>query len=423
MLRHETRGQERTKTAIHVRDCLFPALVAASAHGKLHPIEGMKKRYHVAVVGGGVIGCAIACFLTAANPQRRVCVLERDPTYRQASSALSASSIRQQFSTPISVHMSQFGFSYLKGIAADVGLIQRGYLIVTGAGGASAMREDQAMQQANGATVELLDPAALSRRFTWLNSEDVSLASYGARGEGWFDGFSLLQWFRSRAKSNGTDFRTAEVVAFATSGARIDSAITDDNLTVAADVFVNACGPWAAKLCEQLNLELPVSARKRQVFVFDCKAPPANLPMIFDPSGVWCRPEGGRYITGRAPQATNDPPDAPLDQIDYRAFDEAIWPILAHRVPAFESIKLTSAWAGYYALNTFDQNAIVGAHPQMENLLLANGFSGHGMQHAPAVARGIAELIEYGEYRSLDLSPLSFARVQAGKPIVERTVY
>ena len=392
------------------------------------------KRYEVAIIGGGVIGCAIACFLVRSHPQRRVCVIERDPTYARASSALSASSIRQQFSTALSVQMSQFGFAFFNGISSrlntegkrapiDIGLTERGYLVLAGGDGESNLRADNAMQCSNGASVELLDAAALGNRFPWLNTSGITLAGYGNKGEGWFDGYAVLQAFRRYAIANTVEFLAAEVVNFASSGSRIDAALTDTGSRVSANMFVNAGGPWAADLCRFLGSELPVSPRKRQVFVFDCADTLENLPMIFDPSGVWCRPEGARFLAGKAPEPDNDPPAADLEQIDYQAFDEQIWPHLAHRVPAFERIKISAAWAGYYAYNAFDQNAILGHHPDLDNFILANGFSGHGMQHAPAVARGIAELINTGGYTSLDLAPLSLDRVRAGTPIVERTVY
>jgi glycine/D-amino acid oxidase-like deaminating enzyme len=114
---------------------------------------------------------------------------------------------------------------------------------------------------------------------------------------------------------------------------------------------------------------------------------------------------------------------APDDfEVDYALFEESAWPALAHRVPAFESIRMTSGWAGHYDFNTFDQNAFVGPVPGLDNFLLASGFSGHGLQQAPGIGRGIAEYISFGAYSSIDLAPLGYARYPAGEPLRELNV-
>ena len=170
------------------------------------------------------------------------------------------------------------------------------------------------------------------------------------------------------------------------------------------------------------GIDLPVEARRRSVFVFDVAAdPPVDCPLVIDTSGAWFRPEGGSFIAGIAPPAADDLADLPLE-VDREQFDRQLWPALADRVPAFDAIRVTNAWAGYYELNTFDHNAIIGPHPEIANLLFANGFSGHGIQQAPAVGRAIAELIVHGRYQTLDLSIFAFDRIAAGRPVLERNV-
>lgn len=157
------------------------------------------------------------------------------------------------------------------------------------------------------------------------------------------------------------------------------------------------------------------------IFSFDCQDPVPNCPLMVDPSGVYVRPEGRGFICGLSPPADQDP-DSDDFEVDYNFFDEVIWPILATRVPAFERIKTGRAWAGHYDMNLFDHNAFLGPAPGLDNFYLANGFSGHGLQQSPAIGRGLSELIIYGEYRSLDLTPLSFQRLLDNKPLVERNV-
>ena len=169
------------------------------------------------------------------------------------------------------------------------------------------------------------------------------------------------------------------------------------------------------------DVDLPVRARARSVFVLASPATLPGCPLVIDPSGFWVRTEGRHFITGAPPRPGEDHDDLPLEP-DHSLFEEEIWPALAARIPAFEELRVINAWAGYYEMNTIDQNGIVGPHPEISNLLFANGFSGHGIQQSPAVGRGIAELILHGRYRTLDLSPLGFERFAADRLVVERNV-
>jgi glycine/D-amino acid oxidase-like deaminating enzyme len=164
-----------------------------------------------------------------------------------------------------------------------------------------------------------------------------------------------------------------------------------------------------------------VRAKKRDVFVLESPAALPACPLIIDPSGVWLRPEGRGFLAG-APPRGGDPDDAPLDAIDHALFDNLLWPTLAARVPAFEALRVRSAWAGYYEMNTFDHNGLVGALPGWHNAFTACGFSGHGMQHAAAVGRAVASLMARGTWGALDLELLSPARVARGVPLVETNV-
>jgi glycine/D-amino acid oxidase-like deaminating enzyme len=156
------------------------------------------------------------------------------------------------------------------------------------------------------------------------------------------------------------------------------------------------------------------------VFAFECASPPAAVPLVIDPGGLWFRPEGRGFIGAPPP----DPMAPPTDslEVDHDAFETRLWQALAARVPAFEAIRRTGAWAGHYEMNRLDANAVIGRVPAPGNLYLINGFSGHGMQHAPAAGRGLAELIAFGEYRTLDLSPLGHERVRLGRALREENV-
>jgi len=185
---------------------------------------------------------------------------------------------------------------------------------------------------------------------------------------------------------------------------------------------VNAAGAWARKISEMMGIDIPVFARRRSIFNVSSPARLQHCPLLIDPSGVYFRPEGKTYICGTSPSADNDPDDLPLDEVDHAIFDEVIWPTLAHRIPEFEALRVENCWSGYYEYNVLDQNAIIGYHPDVENCVFANGFSGHGLQQGPATGRGVSELILSGKYTSLDLSSLSWERVLEGRPIVEKNV-
>ena len=391
----------------------------------------------VAIIGAGIQGAAIAWWLLRLDPALRVALIERDTGFSQASSQRSASSIRQQFSHPINIQLSQFGLQFLReapsllavdGEAPEIGLTDPGYLYLARTEGADSLRAQHALQRQHGAPIELLERDALANRFAWLRTGDLALGTLGAGAEGWFDGPALHQAMLRAARAQGATLIRGEVVDFEMAGAdrsgtgdasRIAALRLADGTRLVCGTAVNAAGAWARPLAAAAGIDLPVHARRRTVFVFSCPTMLADCPLVIDPSGFWFRPEGRQFIGGRTPD--DDADDLPLEP-NLAEFDEAFWTGLAHRVPAFEALRIENAWAGYYEMNLFDHNALLGAHPAVDNLLFATGFSGHGMQQAPAVGRGIAELIVHGAYRSLDLSVLSVARLAQGQRIIESNV-
>jgi FAD-dependent oxidoreductase domain-containing protein 1 len=165
----------------------------------------------IVIIGGGIIGSAIAAFLgERRQAAQNVTVVERDSTYRRASSALSTSSIRQQFSVPINIALSQAGMAFLRAVAGEVGLIEPGYLYLASDAGRGLLARQHAVQRRCGAPVALLSPSQLARRFPWLDTTGLALGSLGLEGEGWFDGYGLLQLFRRRAVNAGARYLTDE---------------------------------------------------------------------------------------------------------------------------------------------------------------------------------------------------------------------
>jgi glycine/D-amino acid oxidase-like deaminating enzyme len=401
----------------------------------------MKSSYDVVIVGGAVIGSAVAYFLTA-NPDFNgsVLVVERDPTYAKASTSLSSSSIRTQFSNPINVRISQFGSAFIKGFAKtmqvageappDLNFHQGGYLFLANSAEQEAtLRENHQVQVACGADVVLWDQEALHRAFPHLNVEDIRLASYGQSGEGWFSNTGLMNGFKAKAREQGADYVTDEVVGIGRTGDAVTSVTLKSGAVVQAGTVVNASGPRAALTARMAGLDVPVEPRKRTLFVFDCAKTPegsagvngGRLPLMIDPSGVFCRPEGRFFLSGAAPV---EDPAVDWDDFEPRwpEFEDIIWPALANRSAQFEAIKVVNQWAGHYDFNTLDHNLIVGRHPQVTNFIFANGYSGHGLQQGPAAGRGVAELIIYNGYRSLDLTEVGYERILENRPFLEKAV-
>jgi glycine/D-amino acid oxidase-like deaminating enzyme len=381
----------------------------------------------VIVIGGGVMGAATACFL-ARDHGTRVTVVERDPTYARASSSLSLSSIRQQFSQPANIALSRWSLDFLRRAADELavaddrpalGLVEPGYLYLAAPAGAVALREAHAMQRTHGVDVALLSPDGLAARFPWLAVDDLALGSLGLGGEGWFDGPALHRAFRRKAMACGARFVTGDAIGFDTQGDRVTAVRGADGSLVTGAAFVITAGAWSAPLGRALGFTLPVHAKKRDVFVLETPAALPGCPLVIDPSGFWFRPEGRLILAGGPPRG-DDPDDAPLHAIDHGLFDEALWPVLAARVPALEALRVRSAWAGYYEMNAFDHNGLAGRLPGWTNAFTACGFSGHGMQQSPAVGHSVARLVA-GRDAPL-IEALTPQRLLDGRPLREANV-
>jgi FAD-dependent oxidoreductase domain-containing protein 1 len=391
----------------------------------------MSETYDVVIAGGAAMGSSTAYHL-AADPSfsGRVLVVEKDPTYARSATALSLSSIRQQFSSPINIRVGLAGVAFLKaaketlavnGEGPDLPITENGYLYLATEAGAGALRANHETQIAEGANVALLTPEETKARYPFIDTSGLALASLGLSGEGWFDSYSLLQAFRRKAQSLGVRYVQDEVVGVERNGARITGVQLASGNHIGCGVFLNTSGAsGAAKLARACGFSIPVESRKRCVFVFEARSLSDKFPLLIDPSGVYVRTEGRHYVIG------GPPPEPDLDTDDFEVvweqFEETLWPALAARIPEFEELKLIRAWAGHYDLNTFDHNAIVGLAPGYDNAYLAAGFSGHGVQQSPAVGRGLSELIAHGRYLTLDLSDFAYARIAAGRPLLERNV-
>ncbi len=395
-----------------------------------------KSNYDVIIVGGAIMGSSTAWFLSDNNDfNGSVLVVERDPSFEFCSTSHTNSCMRQQYSTALNVRISQFAADFVTNIRQHMGGDERipelsirsfGYMyLADNEDFANVLRDNQKIQLEAGAATQLMTPEEIKASYPFYNVDDIVLGSINLVNEGYWDGAAVCDWWRRQARERGVEYVSNEVVAIDknTAGTRVNSVTLKSGEVISCGHLVNASGPRADRTARMAGINVPVEPRKRYSWVFKADKPlDRDLPLTIDPSGVHVRENGGgTYQCGG--HADIDPAvefdDFAMDQ---SIWQEHVWPVLANRIPQFEAIKVTSEWAGHYSMNTFDHNAIMGPHTEVENFVFLNGFSGHGLQQSPAMGRGTAEWLTYGEYRSLDLSPFKYERIVNNNPIIEKAI-
>ncbi|MFN5998302.1 MAG: NAD(P)/FAD-dependent oxidoreductase [Paracoccaceae bacterium] len=391
--------------------------------------------YDVVIIGGAIMGSSTAWWLTQMGFTGRVLVVERDPSYEKAATALSFSCIRQQFSTELNIRISQFGAEFVQSLPQRMGGDDRvpelkiqnfGYLyLADGEDFAGVLRANQAVQAAAGAGTRVLTPDDIKAEFPFMATDDLVLGSLNTKDEGYFDGYTVFDWFRRKAREAGVEYLADEVVGLevAPKGDRVVGVHLASGRRIGCGMVVNASGTRGARVAAMAGIAIPIEPRKRFNWVIQAETPlDRPLPLTIDPSGAFVREVGGgTYMAGG--HADFDPAVAFDDfAMDQDLWLDKIWPAIATRIPAFEAVKVVSEWAGQYDYNVLDQNAITGPHPEIANFLFLNGFSGHGLQQSPAMGRATAEWIVHGGYRSLDLSEFHFQRIAEGRALVEAAI-
>ena len=386
--------------------------------------------HRVVIVGGAIVGSFCAWELRRAGHSGPISVVDKDLSYQRSSTALSAASIRTQFATPACIAMSLHAVELFRHLGAYLGeedahidYVESGYLIL----GTPQQRDDRVavanMQRAHGADVAVFTPSELAHHFPQLHLDGVGVGTFGVSGEGWFDAWSLLSVVKRAARRLGVEYLEAAASGFEISSDAVTAVQLASGETLKCDVCVLAAGALSGRLAALAGIDLPVVPKKRSVFNFQAPVSQDGFPMLFDTSGIWVRPEGDGFIGGIQP-AAHDDPDAD-DDFDphHDLFEEVYWPLLVQRIPEMDKLRLRRSWAGHYEVNVLDHNAIIGPHDQLHNLLFATGFSGHGVMHAPAAGRGIAEMITAGGYKTIDLTPFGWDRIRDRRPMFETIVY
>ena len=392
--------------------------------------------YDVVIIGGAMMGASAAWFLSDDKDfDGKVLVVDRDLTYENTSTMHTNSCMRQQFSGDLNVRISQFAADFVKNLprymgnddrVPDLSIRSFGYMyLADNEGFADVLRESQKVQLDAGAATQLMTPDQIKMAYPFYNVDDIVLGSINLVDEGFWDATAVFDWWRKSARERGVEYIENEVVAVNknASGSRVESVTLISGEVIACGQVLNASGPRAAITARMAGIEVPVEPRKRCSWIFSAEQPlDRDLLLTIDPSGVHVRENGGgTYQCGG--HSDIDPAVDPDDFImDHSIWENHIWPILATRIPQFEAIKVQSEWAGHYACNTFDHNAILGPHMEVENFFFLNGFSGHGLQQSPAMGRGTAEIMVHGKYQKLDMAQFHFDRIPAGRKIIEKAI-
>ncbi|NNK85653.1 MAG: FAD-binding oxidoreductase [Desulfobacterales bacterium] len=381
-----------------------------------------KDTYDIIIIGGGVMGNSTAYHLMD-NDRLKIAVVEKDPTYAKASTPLSIGNVRTQFNLKENIQISQYAYEFMEkfedtmtvnDVKPHISWHREGNLFFKESKDQKKAEDEMALQKNLGCNVEWWSKKELEKRLPQCKIDQYVGATFGP-DEGIMDPHSVLMGYRSKARSLGAEYLTDEVVEISTEQGSVTGVRLSSGKDLKAKIVLNCAGPWAGEIAKTAGVQIPVVPIKRQVFAVDPKIKQDLLPRLTVlPSGLYlARETGGLILVSKTME--EDPIGFDFTWDDKR-FMEIIWPELAEFIPQLDTLKLIRGWAGLYAVNTLDANAILGEWPELKGFYLANGFSGHGFQQAAAVGRHMSELIT-GVEPSMDLSIFGTERIVANRPI------
>ena len=386
------------------------------------------QQFDVIFVGAGVMGCAIATNLLRRDSQLRVALIEKDLTYQYSSTILSDGNSRVQFNVKQNIQMSQYALDVLETFAddmavdgekPDVAFRRQGNLFLTDEAGRDEVKAGLALQQSLGCNVSWLTPAEAKAVYPLLNvSDGLFVGGTFGRDDGTMSPQAVLEAYKKKAVALGATLIEAEVTAVHHQSNQVTGVQLKNGDLLQAGIVVNSAGAWGTHIAQTCGVQIPMQPVMRQVFILETAVRPQTiLPLLLLPSGTYLIHEGhGLFMCGRS--FADDPVTTTDFSWQRHKFEGRIWPELAEFLPAFDSLRVTDGWAGMYAVNTFDGNAILGEWPELRGFYLVNGFSGHGFQQCHAVGRYLAECI-LGVPPTLDLSIFSPRRILENAPVFE----
>ena len=378
----------------------------------------------VVIVGGAAMGSATAYYLKRMDPAVSVVVFEIDPTYARSSTVLSDGNVRIQFNLEENIRISQYALEVLGTFADDmatpdyrpeVSARHQGNLFLADSAHQADAMVGMELQQTLGCEVGWLEASEVSARWPIFDGPSYVGGTFGPL-DGSIDPNAVLRGYRQQALAMGVEFIEGEVGELIREDDKISGVLLASGERVEAPIVVNCAGAWSPALLAAIGVEIPVEPVMRNVFIVDSDLPGDDLPSVFLPSGLYVLPEkDGTFLIAWSQ------PDDPIGfdfTVRRSKFYDLIWPELVERFPAFDRLEVTGGWAGLYAVNTLDGNAILGEWPTVRGLHICTGFSGHGFQQCHAVGRYLAELILESDH-ALDLSRLGPQRIIDGTPLYE----
>ncbi|MEE9299478.1 MAG: FAD-dependent oxidoreductase [Acidimicrobiia bacterium] len=379
----------------------------------------------VLIVGGAAMGSAVAYYLKSMDSGVSVAVVERDPTYERSSTVLSDGNVRIQFNLEENIRISQYALEVLETFAddmavgdfrPDVSARHQGNLFLADEERKADALAGMELQRFLGCEVSWVDGAEIVRRWPVFDGPHHVGGTFGPR-DGSVDPTAVVRGYRHNAAAMGVEYMEAEVDTLLRSDDRIIGVRLAGGDRIAAPVVINCAGAWSPGLLAGIGVDIPVEPVMRNVFIVESHLEwEDDLPSVFVPSGLYVLPErDGTFLVGWSR------PDDPVGfdfTVRRSKFYDLIWPELVDHFPAFDQLEIAGSWAGLYAVNTLDGNAILGEWPEVRGLHMCTGFSGHGFQQCHAVGRYLAELVLERDH-AIDLSRLGPQRIIDGEPLYE----
>lgn len=388
-------------------------------------VDSLRDFFDVAVIGGGIVGACVALFLREAERAPSVAVIEPDPTYEYASTPRASGGCRVQFSGPENIEMSKFGIEFIREAGERLSLpdapahadwVEGGYLFIVPPESVVTLERNVRIQRSHACEVDLLTPSELAARFPTMNVSDLGAGAHSP-GDGWCDPQGLLAGVRRKSTALGATWVRDRVVGADADATAVRRLRLASGASLRASCVVNAAGAWAGDVASLFGMRLPIAPLKRYEHYFTAGGPVGRLPYVKDTARLAFRSEGIGYSGGLVDGSATRGVDF---DIDHAYFDDVVWPALAHRFPGFEAARCHRTWSGLYEQCELDGNPVIGRWARgLANLYTVAGFSGHGMMHAPAAGRAIAELVVHGRFRTIDLARLGYERVEANAPYAE----